>query len=291
MMTTPSFEIGGASYTSSKIKKSRSYRLQVEWNAPDIDGKSKYTTRVVKASTDGIVEWVPLSVLKRFLGTLPPQISISLEQRQLKVLWETLARYNVSLATNCDLSGLWRSTCTFTESNSDLICFCHNSQSALMVLLVSTSLFLLTPPQQVLQRLRALVIHLLPLITAPPLLHTAPPGLALPRAVRESCPSPPHPPESQLSFRPWCYPPLRLRKSPQAVRLQNMISIQIHWADLLQYIMIVLRKLVQKLQRRDKHLVHQEITSFWMQGTVPLINIAELSHSRMTFLVHFPMLL
>ncbi|KAF8300526.1 hypothetical protein DL93DRAFT_2173397 [Clavulina sp. PMI_390] len=95
-MTTPSFEIGGASYTSSKIKKSRSYRLQIEWNAADIDGKSKYTSRVVKASTDGIVEWVALSGLKRFFESLPPHISITLEQRQLMVLWKTLARYNSS---------------------------------------------------------------------------------------------------------------------------------------------------------------------------------------------------
>ncbi|KAF8309797.1 hypothetical protein DL93DRAFT_2085132 [Clavulina sp. PMI_390] len=64
-MTTPSFEIGGASYIGGNIKKSRTYRLQIEWNAPDTDGKTNYTTREVKASTDGAVQWVALSGLKR----------------------------------------------------------------------------------------------------------------------------------------------------------------------------------------------------------------------------------
>ncbi|KAF8290671.1 hypothetical protein DL93DRAFT_2234412, partial [Clavulina sp. PMI_390] len=72
-MATSSFEIGGASYTGNKIKKGRAYRLFIEWNPPDINGESDFTTWIVRASADGTIVWPPFSV-KRFFNSLPPRI-------------------------------------------------------------------------------------------------------------------------------------------------------------------------------------------------------------------------
>ncbi|KAF8299614.1 hypothetical protein DL93DRAFT_604418 [Clavulina sp. PMI_390] len=95
MTTTPSFEIRGAVYASDLIKKSRTYRLLIEWNPPDIQGKSNMKTRKVRASVNGRVEWVPLSGLKRFFTSLPPQISITVQRREL-LLRKTLTRHQIS---------------------------------------------------------------------------------------------------------------------------------------------------------------------------------------------------
>ncbi|KAF8279057.1 hypothetical protein DL93DRAFT_2234731 [Clavulina sp. PMI_390] len=103
MTTTPSFEIRGAVYTSDLITNSRTYRLLIEWNPPDIEGKSSMKTRKVRASVNGRVEWVPLSGLKRFFTALPPQISISVQQRGL-IIRKTLTHHQVSSGGNRAMS-------------------------------------------------------------------------------------------------------------------------------------------------------------------------------------------
>ncbi|KAF8312378.1 hypothetical protein DL93DRAFT_2206726 [Clavulina sp. PMI_390] len=91
-----SFEIQGASYTSGKIKQSGLYRLCITWSPPDIDSVSKVTSQVVKASVDGTVEWAPFSVLRKFVGHLPPHISITVQQRQFKIIWKTLTHDRIT---------------------------------------------------------------------------------------------------------------------------------------------------------------------------------------------------
>ncbi|KAF8299617.1 hypothetical protein DL93DRAFT_2102926 [Clavulina sp. PMI_390] len=101
----PTFEIGGASYTGNEVKKSRSYRLRITWNPPDIDEKSEFITRKVKPSADGIVEWLPLSGLKRVFNSLPTTISVTVEHRRFLWIWRTLASYQVSCMANQNIEG------------------------------------------------------------------------------------------------------------------------------------------------------------------------------------------
>ncbi|KAF8298354.1 hypothetical protein DL93DRAFT_611462 [Clavulina sp. PMI_390] len=90
-----SFEIRHVSYTSDKIKKSRSYRLCVEWSPPDVDSVSTVTTHKIKASITGNIEWAPLSI-KRFFTSLPQTIVITIQERALHILpWSTLSSHTV----------------------------------------------------------------------------------------------------------------------------------------------------------------------------------------------------
>ncbi|KAF8309763.1 hypothetical protein DL93DRAFT_2085302 [Clavulina sp. PMI_390] len=98
------FEIGGASYTSNKIKKSRSYRLRFEWNPADIDDVSSVTTREMRPSVDGEVEWIPLSGLKRLFITLPSMVSVTVQRKTALGIWETFNHHQVSTATSRALS-------------------------------------------------------------------------------------------------------------------------------------------------------------------------------------------
>ncbi|KAF8298357.1 WD40 repeat-like protein [Clavulina sp. PMI_390] len=84
------------SYTSDKIKKSRSYRVYVEWSPPDVDTVSTVTTHKIKASIAGRVEWAPLSI-KRFFALLPQTIVITIQERALHLLpWSPLSSHKVS---------------------------------------------------------------------------------------------------------------------------------------------------------------------------------------------------
>ncbi|KAF8298348.1 WD40 repeat-like protein [Clavulina sp. PMI_390] len=95
-VSSASFEIRHVLYTSNKIKKSRSYRVCVEWSPPDVDTVSTVTTHKIKAPISGSIEWGPLSI-KRDFTLLPQTIMITIQERALHILpWSPLSFHKVS---------------------------------------------------------------------------------------------------------------------------------------------------------------------------------------------------